>query len=65
MNLAKITETLKNPKARRYGLIALALAVIAVPVIRRKMAIAREKAPEAYPVALDLASPRLGVLRAQ
>jgi RND family efflux transporter MFP subunit len=65
MNLAKIMETFKNPKARRYGLIALALAVIAVPVIRRKMAIAREKAPEAYPVALDLASPRLGVLRAQ
>ena len=65
MNLKnKISELMKTKKGRAL-LIMLILALAAVPVIKRKLAIAREKAPETYPVALDLASPRLGVLRAQ
>ena len=65
MNLAKLSGTFKGLKLGRYALIALVLVLAAVPVIKRKLAIAREQAPEAYPVALDLASPRLGTLRAQ
>ncbi len=63
--MRKLADIFKNPAVRKFGLPALAIIVIAVPVIRRKMAIVREKAPDTYPVALDLASPRLGVLRAQ
>lgn len=59
----RLTEILKKKKVHKYWLISLAVIIVAVPVIRRKLAIAREKAPETYPVALEMTSPRLGVLR--
>ncbi|OGR66325.1 MAG: hypothetical protein A2X31_06280 [Elusimicrobia bacterium GWB2_63_22] len=65
MSVSKIAETFKNLKVRRYGLITLGAILLAVPVIKRKLDIAREKTPRTYPVALELASPRLGVLRAR
>ena len=65
MNIKSMALSFREPGKRKYWLIPLAVLVLAVPVIRRKMAIAREKAPDTYPVALDLASPKSGVLRAQ
>jgi len=65
MNLKnKLAETFNNKKVRKYGLIILAVALVATPIIKRKISVAREKAPQAYPVVLTMVTPREGVLRA-
>ncbi len=65
MNIKAIALSFREPGRRKYWLIPLAVLVLAVPVIRRKLAISREKPPEGYPVVLQLVKPREGVLRSQ
>ena len=65
MNIKAMILSFREPGWRKYWLIPLVVLVLAVPVVRRKLAISREKPPEGYPVVLQLVRPRQGVLRAQ
>lgn len=61
----KINQMFKNKKTQRYLIIALAIIAILVPIIKRKIAISREKPPENYPVTLEVIIPKKGSLRTQ
>jgi len=65
MNFSKIAEIFKNARARKYAIIVLVIIAILVPVIKRKIAISREKTPGLYPVAVNIVLPSKGVLKDQ
>jgi RND family efflux transporter MFP subunit len=65
MNFKKITEIFKNTRARNYAIIVLVIIGILVPVIKRKIAISREKTPGLYPVVVNIVLPKKGVLKDQ
>lgn len=61
----KVSLILKNRKTKIYTLVFLTLLIVIIPIVKRKMAIARERVPENYPVALEIVLPRRGVLKTQ